>query len=181
MDAAVSRRPPTLLDGALPRWRFAERHAAAVAADGAVVFAAVRAVTPAEAPLLRVLFAVRGLPAGGGAPIWSQLLRTGFTELCERPGRELVAAAIGRPWRPTEGLRRVAVGDFGAFDEPGWAKMALGFCWDGAVLSTETRIEPTDEAAARAFARYWRVVAPASGLTRRSWLAAVKRRAERRG
>jgi hypothetical protein len=35
----------------------------------------------------------------------------------------------------------------------------------------------TDDEARRRFARYWRVVGPLSSLTRRSWLAAAKRRA----
>jgi hypothetical protein len=170
------RTPATLLDEALPTWEFVERHAVAVACrDGRRVLASVRAVTPADAPVLRVLFALRGLPARGGESLWEQLVRVGFAELGEMAGRELVAGAVGRPWRLTERLRRV---DFRAFDEPGWAKMALGFWWDGRVLSTETRIGVADEAARRAFARYWRVVGPASALTRRSWLAAARRRTE---
>ena len=174
------RTPATLLDEALPAWEFVERHAVAVACrDGRRVLAAVRAVTPADAPVLRVLFALRGLPARGGESLWEQLLRVGFVEVGKAPGRELVAGAVGRPWRLTERLRLVP--DFRAFDDPGWAKMALGFWWDGRVLSTETRIRLTDEPARRAFARYWRVVRPASALTRRSWLAAARRRAERDG
>jgi len=172
------RAPATLLDEALPAWEFVERHAVPVTCpDGVGVLAAVRAVRPVEAPLLRVLFALRGLPAGRADPIWEQLLRVGFVELGEAPGREVIAGAVGRPWRLTERLRRGV--DFRAFDDPGWAKMALGFWWDGRVLSTETRIRLTDAQARRAFARYWRVVGPASALTRRSWLAAARRRAER--
>ena len=44
---------------------------------------------------------------------------------------------------------------------------------------TETRVQLTDEAARRAFRRYWFVVRLFSGLVRRSWLAAAKRRAEK--
>jgi hypothetical protein len=36
----------------------------------------------------------------------------------------------------------------------------------------------TDASSARRFARYWRLIRPASGAIRRSWLAAIKRRAE---
>ena len=45
-------------------------------------------------------------------------------------------------------------------------------------LVTETRIALTDEAARRAFRRYWLVVRPFSGLTRRLLLRAAKRAAE---
>jgi hypothetical protein len=43
----------------------------------------------------------------------------------------------------------------------------MRFTSDGAQLSTETRIQAVDEAARRAFARYWRIVGPFSGVIRR--------------
>lgn len=46
------------------------------------------------------------------------------------------------------------------------------------VLETETRIQATDPASRRRFARYWRLIRPGSGLIRRSWLRAAKRRSE---
>ena len=76
--------------------------------------------------------------------------------------------------------------EFAAFDRAGYAKMAANFrlaptAGGGAVrLSTETRVACTDASSARRFARYWRLVRPASGAIRRSWLAAIKRRAKRR-
>jgi hypothetical protein len=42
------------------------------------------------------------------------------------------------------------------------------------VLSTETRVQAVDDAALRAFRRYWRVVGPFSGLIRRRWLRAAQ-------
>lgn len=60
--------------------------------------------------------------------------------------------------------------------------MALDFTatpdGDGTLLATETRVFLTDERSRRRFAAYWLVVRPFSGLVRRSWLAAAKRRAE---
>ena len=44
----------------------------------------------------------------------------------------------------------------------------------GCVLSTETRVQAVDDAARRAFRRYWRVVGPFSGLIRRRWLRAAR-------
>ena len=48
----------------------------------------------------------------------------------------------------------------------------------GSRMETETRIFLTDVAARRRFAAYWLVVRPFSGLLRRSWLQAARRRAE---
>jgi hypothetical protein len=114
-------------------------------------------------------------------------VRFGFTILGQDAGRELVVGAIGQPWRLVGG-RSVAVAggeDFAAFDLAGYAKMAANFrlasiAGDRAIrLSTETRVACTDAASARRFARYWWLIRPASGAIRRSWLAAIKRRAER--
>ena len=49
---------------------------------------------------------------------------------------------------------------------------------DGARLETETRVFLTDAPSRRRFAAYWLVIRPFSGLTRRLWLRAAKRRAE---
>jgi hypothetical protein len=166
----------TQLERLLPRYHFVERHATEVAAPPERVLAAVREVTPPEAPLLRALFRLRGLPGRRDEPILAQLL-AGFELLVDEP-QELVFGAIGRPWNLTERLRRDR--GFIDFDEPGYAKMALGFWVDGRLLRTETRIFLTDARARRSFARYWLIVRPLSGLTRRSWLRAAKRRAERR-
>jgi hypothetical protein len=113
-------------------------------------------------------------------------VRFGFTVLAQDARRELVIGAIGQPWRLAGG-RGVAVADgeeFAAFDQPGYAKMAANFrlapiaCGRAVQLSTETRVACTDTASARRFARYWQLIRPASGAIRRSWLAAIKRRAE---
>jgi hypothetical protein len=167
----------TELDRLLPLYHYADRHAIAVDASPVRALLAVRGVTPADAPLLRALFRVRGLRTTRREPILAQMLapETGFELLADAPD-ELVAGAVGRPWRWTERLRHDV--DFPTFDEPGYAKMALGFRAGSGVLRTETRILLTDEPARRAFARYWRVVRPLSGLTRRRWLAAAKRLAE---
>ena len=93
-----------------------------------------------------------------------------------------VYVAIGKPWTPRGGLRPAA--DFVAFDEPGFAKMAIDLRAlpeaSGSRLETETRVFLTDAASRRRFAAYWLVVRPFSGLVRRSWLAAARRRAEAR-
>jgi hypothetical protein len=163
------------IESFLPRFDVRQRQELRVRAPSETALAAARAVTAEEAPLLRLLFRLRGLPASGA--VLAGMEREGFQVLADDPGRALVVGAVGRPWRPSGAIARAA--DFAAFDEPGWAKMALELRAEDGVLSTETRVLLTDEAARRAFRRYWLVVRPFSVLTRRSWLAAAKRRAER--
>ena len=165
----------TLLDGLVPAWDFDERHGVRVDAAAERLIDAVREVAPAEAPLLRTLFALRGLRVQAAEPVWEQLQRGGFRVLGERPGVEVVAGAVGRPWRVWERTRRDA--DFASFAEPGYVRMAVGFLARDGELVTETRVVATDDAARRSFRPYWLVVRPASGATRRSWLAAAARRA----
>ncbi len=165
-----------LLDDVLPRADFAERHEVAVAAPPERALAAAREVTLAEMPLAGVLFALRGMPGRSGS-VYDAMRRTSFAHLAEEPAREFVLGAVGQPWRPRGGMLRDV--DFGRFDTPGFAKMAINFVADGSTLSTETRVLLTDDASRRRFRRYWLAIRPFSGLIRRLWLRAAKRRAER--
>ncbi len=137
--------------------------------------AAVREVQLAEMPLVRVLFRLRGLRAAPRGSLLDAMGRDGFREL--EPG---LLVAIGQPWRLAGSLREVT--DFQAFAEPGWAKMAMEVWAEpdgpGALLVTETRVHLTDGRARRRFRLYWLAIRPFSGLVRRSWLRAARRRAE---
>jgi hypothetical protein len=157
----------------LPVFDVRERHAVRVKAPADLALAAARRVTPSDAPLLHLLFRLRGLPVSERA-VWDAMLGIGFRELA--PG---VGVGIGRPWRVRGGMREPrALTEFTEFTEPGWAKMAMDFSADGNTLVTETRVQCTDASSRRRFRAYWLVVRPFSGLVRRSWLRAAKRRAE---
>jgi hypothetical protein len=183
-----------LLDQALPKYEFAERHHTHVAAPPERALAAAKEATPAEMRLVGTLFALRSLPAlltrGAGLPadrtrsLTAQMVEFGFVPLAEDE-REVVLGFVGQPWRlaggsmPHLGTARAWLD----FAEHGYIKAAMNF-WavpdgPGTRLKTETRIHATDSVSHRRFARYWRVIRPGSGLIRRSWLAAAKRRAER--
>jgi hypothetical protein len=191
---------PMLLDGHLPRFDFAERHATEVDASAAAAYAAMRRADLASGPLTRALFLVRALPGLVVAPretarrfldgrrsrrlAVEQLAAAGFAILGEEPGREIVLGTIGRFWRPSGGMRRFDPAEFAAFAEPGWAKGAWSFRVEpapggGATVSTETRVLCTDPRSRRTFARYWRIVRPFSGLIRLEMLRAIRREAER--
>jgi hypothetical protein len=157
---------------ALPEYHHREQHGVRVDAPPERALRAVREVTAREAPLLRFLFRLRGLPAGGERPLLDQLVEgAGFSARGDGTW-----TAVGRPWRVREGLRRVE--DFDAFAEPGWAKLVLDFTAADGRLATETRVYLTDARARRRFRLYWLAVRPFSGLVRRSWLKAARRRAE---
>ena len=49
----------------------------------------------------------------------------------------------------------------------------------GTRLTTETRVFAPDRSVRRRFALYWTAIRPGSGMIRRMWLRAVKRRAVR--
>jgi hypothetical protein len=187
----------TVLGRLVPSFQAGERHSVTIAASADQVWAALTQVTTGELPLFRLLMGVRGLPGrlvgsrrgrfDAEEPLLGWGVRFGFTILGQDLRRELVVGAVGQPWRLAGG-RGVAVAggdDFTAFDQAGYAKMAANFRLDpiaggrAVQLSTETRVACTDAASARRFARYWRLIRPASGAIRRSWLGAIKRRAER--
>jgi hypothetical protein len=178
-----------VLDDFLPSYDVNEVHSVSTAATPAAVMNSIRELTPREVPLLVALMAVRSVPAvlrGRRPPVRGRLLdgfrRAGFIELRESPD-ELVFGGVGRFWRPDGGLRRVEATDFRDFAELGWARAAFNFevqrVGDRTVVTTETRVATTDDAARRSFGRYWRVVGPWSALIRVAWLRAVRRRAER--
>ena len=181
-----------ILDEHLPEWHVRERHSVRIAAAPADALAAARAVTAQEVPVLLVLMGLRVAArdarprARGGAlggPLLDDFRRMGFAPLADSP-EELAYGGVGRFWQPSGGLLRVPAGDFAGFAEPGYAKAGFDFRAEpdgngGCVLSTETRVFATDDAARRRFRIYWTLIRPGSGLIRRNWLGAIRTRAER--
>jgi hypothetical protein len=178
------------IDHFLPRWHFHEVHETTVHAPPVRVMQAIHAVPPREIRFLRGLMAVRGLglrkrdPAAEHRPLLGAALRDGFVLLEEDDDRELVVGTAGQFWQMA-GTRVAVAGpaEFLSFDRPGCAKVAMNFrLWDdgegGTRVTTETRILGLDEEARRRFGAYWRLIYPGSALIRRSWLAAIKARAE---
>ncbi len=163
-----------LLSDVLSRWHYRERHSIGLVAPPERVMAAVRETTIAEMPVANLLFRLRGMRGASDASVLDRLPRS-FRIVAEDAGREVVAGGIGQPWRPRGA--GVVTDDFDGFVEPGYAKMAMNFLYDGQTLSTETRVLLTNDQARRAFRRYWLVVRPFSGLIRRVWLRAIARRA----
>ncbi len=186
---------PALLDELMPLADHHEVHDIWLDAAPEDAYRALIETTAREIRLLGPLMALRQLPAfltgrasraDRSLSVFDLLESGGFVRLAEEPGREIVFGVAGRFWKLTGNQPVEAVRDresFTAFSDPGYAKAAMSFLvraeGRGSRLVTETRIQATDPAAARSFRRYWRLVRPGSGLIRRSWLAAVRRRIER--
>jgi len=91
-----------------------------------------------------------------------------WTKLDEAPGEEFVVGAVGKFWRPSIEWRDVAPDEFADFDEPGYAKLAIGisvrpYGARRSLLTYEARTATTDDRARRNFRRYWRLVGPFAG------------------
>jgi hypothetical protein len=188
--------PARPLDALLPEAGLSMVHRTHVAAPPEAVWAALHAVTGGELLLTSALVGLRALPGrltGGREPlsvaahepVLARFLQRGFVVLDEDAPRSLAAGAAGRPWdvRGADTTRVADRAGFLRFAEPGHVRMALSFELipddGGTELETETRVQPTDAGAARAFARYWRVIRVGSALIRHDLLRAVRRRAER--
>lgn len=159
--------PTSRLDRIMPWWQFEERHEIRIAASPERIYAAIRQVTAGEIRFFRILTTIRCLGrcrekesilhAPDAKPILDVATGSGFRILAGDPPRDLVFGTRVTP-------QTLAVMNFHI--EP-----------DGRV-TTETRVFASTDAARRSFAVYWRIIRPGSGIIRRSWLEAIKRRAE---
>lgn len=155
------------LDEFMPRWQFDEKHEIRIAAPQREIYWAIRKVTASEIRYFQLLTAIRCLgrcrekesilhpPAAKS--IIDVALASGFMVMVDDFPREL---AIGTNVAPHT-----------------FAVMNFRIDPDGHV-TTETRVFARTDAARRRFAVYWRLIRPGSGIIRRSWLDAIKRRAE---
>jgi hypothetical protein len=176
------------IDAFMPEFQFHELHETLVHATPERAIQAIRSVTLDDIRLARTLMAIRSLGRGMRServkrPILDAAASGGFAWLA-RDDRELVVGTIGQFWR----MQRTSVpssgpGHFKTFSDPGWAKAVMNFRvedqgggWCG--VTTETRILSSDPATARVFAAYWRLIYPGSALLRRTWLDAVRAKAE---
>ena len=89
-----------------------------------------------------------------------------------------------QPWDAAPTFRSVPAGDFTAFREPGYVKIAWTPRADPvgdqeSMFHTETRVATTDPEARRRFRRYWSYVAPGVELIRLAMLGPLKKAAEK--
>ena len=181
-----------LIDKFASEWQFREVHRIAVLAPADAALRAIREVTAREIRLYRFLTWLRRMGRSGpenilnpppDQPILAVALRSGFMEL-GTSARELVIGTL--VITPSNAVRPHTPDEFRSITGPGYAKAVMNFYVDQAalamcVVSTETRVWATDDKTVRRFALYWWTIRLGSGLIRRMWLRAIRRRAERIG
>jgi hypothetical protein len=176
----------TILDEVMPEYQFYERHSQRIHAPPAEVMQAIQKCTVGELKSWGTLMRIRATalrrtysdPGNPDEPVLDAL-RGSFIPL-STDEHEIVMGGIGtvRPPRP----KIEDLGQFAAYQQEG-VKIAFNLRVESAgdgwsTIHTETRVVALDDHSRRIMARYWRLIVPGSGLLRREWLEAIRRRAE---
>ena len=181
-----------LLDEFIPAYEVVERHHVRVAAPAAIALAAACDMDLAQSAIIRGIFRGRELILGAQPDkvrsprtllAWAKGL--GWAVLAEIPDREVVLGAVTRPWDANPVFRPLPPQEFAGFHEPGYAKIVWTLRADpisatDSVARSETRVATTDQAARKAFRRYWSLVSPGVEVIRWVSLRLVKKEAEGR-
>lgn len=180
-----------LLDRFIPSPEVVEHHRVRIAAPADVVMSTARSMKLLDSRMIRTIFKLRELALGGEpderrhpTALLPQMQSIGWVVLAERAGREIVLGAVTRPWEATPVFRSVPAGEFAAFREPGYVKIAWTIRADPAgqnesTFHTETRVATTDAETRKRFQTYWSFVAPGVELIRLAMLRPLKNAAEK--
>ncbi len=165
----------------LPEFDLHEYHECVLSCTPEEAIAALGEVPVAPDPIVRTLFLLRGLGAGG-ASLASFGRKAPFLSLEVGP-RAFVFGIAGRIW----GDRAFAKN---ADEWKSWSEKGIRVAADfwarptdngRTILSTETRIRLLDAKSGRVFRAYWFFVGPFSAWIRRRWLRAISRHLEGTG
>lgn len=178
-----------LLDRFMPEYEVVERHHIRVLAPPEVTMAAAAELDMQATPVVRAIIRGREILLGANAVprlatgLFDELEALGWGVLADVPGRERIVGAVTRPWEPNVVFHAVAPEAFAAFDEPGYAKIAVTFRADpvgdsASIFRTETRVATTDADARARFRRYWALLSPGIIVIRWAVLRPLKRAAE---
>jgi hypothetical protein len=184
----------TRLDAFVPAWQFGEFHELSVNASPERVYAAIEAVRADDIRLFRTLTWIRrlgrsapeGILSPSQRPILEVASTSGFLRLADEPPREILLGIVIVADPHERAMKAIALRrpeTFAPPHLPGLCLVGMNFLirpdgLGGSIVSTETRVFATDDAAHRAFATYWRTIYPGSALIRRGWLRAIKQHAE---
>ena len=197
-----------LLDKYMPEYDFTEVHTVKINSSAEAAYKAMQNTTLKEIHwFVRLLFNLRALPeklAGrkenplssvalpDDKSLLDQMLNNNFIKIEEQAQREIVfglvvPGSIGRVWKESSGqiLKFPDAATFLAFNNPDFLHVIANFSINDApepgyvVVRTESRTRGLSEKARRKFRPYWLIIRPWSGLIRRLWLKAIKRRAEK--
>jgi hypothetical protein len=168
-----------LPDKYLPDYHFREIHRVKIKAPAERIRATVTTLDFRRSPLIRFLFAIRGMPAR--MMNLEGLQKGRFTQL-ELNDSEMIIGLIGQFWKPSGNLQAFETQDFKDFARAGFLKAIWSFALvpqdDLVLLVTETRIQCLGDAARRKFRLYWAFIRPFSGLIRMEILRIIRKAAE---
>lgn len=170
-------------------------HAIEIRANREQIFQAIRDLRTAEVRLMKPLFALRGLPAlltgqkqfsHEGVSILQGMHKEGF-RIIQDQSDKLIFGVMGKFWKLTglESHIPEKVEEYHAAPPRGMAK-AIGYfgCEPGGSENSHKLVHATwvytpDPKVKRTFGTYWRIIYPGAYILRKSWLAAIKRKAEK--
>jgi hypothetical protein len=190
----LSRKPrDELLDRFIPDPEVDEYHHITVHAPVPIVFEVARHADIQSAPFVKQVFWLRELPGLlRGRPVQrisrgliDEVLANGYGVLAELPERKIVIGTYTQPWHGEVVFKPLPPGQFAAFHEPGFVKIAVVLGAEplngGATrFYTRTRVVTTDAESRRKFRLYWGPFSAGIILIRYTVLPMVRREAERR-
>ncbi len=184
---AAARSDPARIDRWLPRGaRRLEHHSIDVAAEPDAALGSIGSVRLSDVPIVRALFAMRGIPYLTDMTLERFFGTPPFLVLDEEPGRELVFGVVGPFWHwwggslpagiprtPEEFRAALAAGRMA-----GIGNFRVEPNGGGSRVWTETWVFTPGSRQAVPFVAYWMVVGPFSAWIRRIFLRAGRREAE---
>jgi len=169
-----------LIDKYLKDFDFRKYHSRDIRAGAQDVHAAIETADFYQSKVIRLLFALRGLPDDMFSP--EGFSKVGIMELEKKEGQESVLGAIFNPigFRPVW----VTPEEYRKFEGKGYVKVAMNLLVTGiddncSLLSSETRVRCTSLRARVAFTPYWLLMNRSIGLVRTMMLRRIQQEAEK--
>jgi hypothetical protein len=171
-----------LLDKYLPDYHYSEKHEIGINAPAEKIYELVHNLDVSESRIIKILFALRGLPSRMLNK--ESMQKTRFIELERIENTEMIIGLIGQFWKPNGNLQEFEPSEFLNFNKTDFLKSVWNFHLiqkspTVTVLSTETRIQCLGPYSKRRFSGYWFLIRPFSGLIRKEMLRAIKKKSER--
>ena len=169
-----------LLDLIMPTWTRREFHSIRCACPRQSIMFAVERLTWHELPLMRLLTVHEfgGRTVDPGTAVLSSFTETGNYALVASSTRARVYGTVLAAGADRAGVPHpLTAASLRSYHGPGVAVLLAFGQAEGRIL-TETRSLALDPPSRRAFAAYWALIRPASGLLRRRWLRAIRERAQ---
>ena len=175
----------------IPKPYVRDHHEIVIAAPADLVFFDATRLNLQRLPLVRAIFQIRAWlmrdtiePPVKPLGIVADMMVLGWGLLAHTPCRSIVMGAATRPWTRNVTFRTIPSHKFAAFAEPDYIKIVWTLEADPigperTRFRTETRVEPTDEAARRKFFWYWMAFGLGIRFIRWSLLRELRRKALR--